>query len=90
MAALHSDSALDKQLFNEKNNNAISTLLVTSQSLILKGLVGLLSNEPQIKPPQHALNKLEMVLRINDYNPSLVIINDETIDSDHLNTLKTV
>lgn len=88
--ALHTGSVLEKKLFKENNKEVISTLVVTSQSLILKGFVGLLSNEPQIKPPQHALNILEMVLRIKDYNPSLVIINDETIDSDHLNTLETI
>jgi two-component system, NarL family, response regulator DegU len=90
MATLHTDAILDKQLFNGNEIEEITTLVVTSRSLIHKGLVGQLNNELEIKPPQHVSNKLDMVLRIQGYNPSLVIINDDTIDSDHLNTLKTI
>jgi len=75
MATLHTDAILDKQLFNGNKIGEITTLVVTSRSLIHKGLVGQLSNELEIKPPQHVSNKLDMVLRIQDYNPSLVIIN---------------
>ena len=68
----------------------ISTLLVSHHSLVLNGIAGHLMNKDEINLLKHASNKLEMMLRIQEHNPAIVIINDDQNDSKNTDTIETI
>ena len=70
--------------------DSISTLLVSYHSLVIKGIVGHLKNKDVINLLEHASNKLEMMLRIQEHNPTIIIINDDHNNSGDANTLEII
>lgn len=90
MGTLYIDNITGEHSYEEYSKQNIKTLLVSSHPLVLKGISGLLKNEPNVKLLGNASNKLEMILRIQESNPSLVIINDKENDTDASITLEII
>jgi len=68
----------------------ISTLLVSSNTLVLRGITGMLKNVSDVNLLDNAPSRIDMMLMIDDLNPSLVIINDDEAGSDPPSILETV
>lgn len=90
METLYIKNIIGEHSYKMQGLQHIKTLLVSSHPLVLKGISGLLKNESNVELLEHASNKLEMILRIQESNPSLVIINDDEIDTETSITIETI
>jgi len=90
MQSLQIESIIGERICNQNIRGDITTLLVSSHSLIVKGIAGLLKNEPRIKLLKYASGRLEMMLRIQENNPSLVIIYNDKNGTENFSSLETL
>lgn len=69
---------------------SVSTLMVSSNTLVLKGITSMLRNVSEVNLLGQCSNKLDMMLMIYDLSPSLVLINDDEAGSDPPSILELI
>ena len=74
----------------KQSGQPVRILLVSSHTLVLKGITGMLKNVKDINVLGHARNRIDMMLMIDDLNPSLVLINDDEAGSDPPSIVDTI
>jgi len=71
-------------------NDEITILLVSSSFLAQKGIERHFQDESEITTLGQASNKIEMMLKIHEDNPSLIIINNDQDDENNSKSLATL
>lgn len=75
---------------NDQPIPPVQTMIFSSQSLVVKGIRALLKHVSSVKLVGHATTSVELMLRIHETNPKLVIINDDIQCEDTNTTIEKV
>lgn len=75
---------------NNDTKQPVSTLLVSSNALVLRGIATMLKNVRDVSLLGHSPGKIDMMLMIDDLIPSLIVINDDEAGSDPPDILETI
>ena len=68
----------------------VSVLVVSLHPLMIKGITGMLANAPSVKVAGQSMGRVEMMLKIYETDPSVVVINDDDKDMDSPGTLESI
>jgi DNA-binding NarL/FixJ family response regulator len=74
----------------ERSGEPVSVLVVSAHLLMIKGIAGMLANVPSIRVLGHSMGRVEMMLKIYETDPAVVIINDDDKDIDSPGTLESI
>ena len=74
----------------EGSGEQVSVLVVSLHPLMIKGINGMLANAPSVKVAGQSMGRVEMMLKIYETDPSVVVINDDDKDMDSPGTLESI
>mgnify|MGYP001323132893 FL=1 len=74
----------------EGSGEPVSVLVVSQHPLMIKGIIGMLANVPSVKVTGQSMGRVEMMLKIYETDPAVVIINDDDKDTDSPGTLESI
>ena len=74
----------------EGSGEPVSVLVVSLHPLMIKGIIGMLANVPSVKVTGQSMGRVEMMLKIYETDPAVVIINDDDKDTDSPGTLESI
>lgn len=74
----------------EGSGEPVSVLVVSLHPLMIKGIIGMLANVPSVKVTGQSMGRVEMMLKIYETDPAVVIINDDDKDMDSPGTLESI
>lgn len=74
----------------ERSGEPVSVMIVSAHLLMIKGISGMLANVPSIRVLGHSMGRVEMMLKIYETDPAVVIINDDDKDMDSPGTLESI
>ena len=77
-------------IYRDTSPEAVKILLFSSHPLVIKGITGMLTDEPYVKLLGHASSTVEMMLRIHESDPSIVIMNDDERGVDKSSAFESV
>lgn len=80
-----------KEIFSDSSSELpVSTLLVSANALVLRGITEMLKNVRDINLLGHSPCNIDMMLMIDDLIPSLLVINDDESGSSPPEILETI
>lgn len=82
---VHHHAAEDGHL--RGTDRELSILIHSSHSLMAKGIMGMLASAPDINLVGHGRSWIETILKIYEFDPSILIINQAGNDGDESNSL---
>ena len=74
----------------EGGGEPVNVLVVSLHPLMIKGITGMLANVPSVKVAGQSMGRIEMMLKIYETDPDVVIINDDDKDMDSPGTLESI
>lgn len=90
MSTLNTDNGAGRDGYGYRDQEVLRVLLYSSHPLVIKGLMGMLADTPGINLVGDAANWIEVMLRIHELDPSLVIVNDDGIGNGSANIPETI
>lgn len=74
----------------EGSGGPVGVLIVSTHPLMIKGITGMLANVPTVRVSGQSMGRVEMMLKIYETDPAVVIINDDDKDRDSPGTLESI
>lgn len=90
MSTLDTDNGANRGDYAYRDQESLKVLLYSSHPLVIKGIMGMLADVPGIDLVGDAANWIEVMLRIHELDPSLVIVNDDGMVNGSSNIPETI